>query len=66
MCCGDMFWQKKPVLSDEVKKSLHLYCLENLLPCLQKLHQEQREELKVERNVQGKAVTSALSICKKS
>ncbi|KAG0617853.1 hypothetical protein M758_4G020500 [Ceratodon purpureus] len=44
---------KKPVLSDEVRKNLHLYCLDFLLPSLQKLHQEQREELKVERNVQG-------------
>ncbi|XP_024373444.1 lysine-specific demethylase JMJ27 isoform X3 [Physcomitrium patens] len=44
---------EKAPLSDEETKKILLYCLVKILPCLQKLHQEQREELKVERSRQG-------------
>lgn len=56
-------WQEHRALSDEETKKLLLYCLDKILPCLQKLHQEQREELKVERSRQGKLQENPISHC---
>ena len=51
--CVVIFWQQKPVPPDEVKKNLYLYCLDNILPTLRKLQEEQGEELSIERIKQG-------------